>query len=201
MSRRGIAATIIAALLLICELPALAADITSLLPRSAPVIEGYTSVDSVASRIASYGPHHIEGLWSIAGESSIIAIERTAPGSDTYRIVAVLPSDRAIMPGTLMGIATASASGELYDAALYTSTTTDRRALAWPKHFTIQLTDSHSRLSFKKVRSRYSLDITRLLPYMVRRVIRQNRGGDGSSTPGCVKIFPLPSNPASPVYL
>lgn len=169
------------------------------LPPAGELLAGYESADSVASRIASLGPRAIEGIWSFPDREAIIAIERTSPAASSYRIVIIRTPDRAVRPGTVMGILSPSGSSEKFDAALYTSSSGGN--LSSPKRFTLSLTEGQSRLTFARVGSRYSIDPTRLLPYMFRRLIRTNRSGTQTAPTGCVRIFPAPTIPDSPVYL
>lgn len=169
------------------------------LPAGSELIAGYESADSVARRIASLGPRTIEGIWSFPDREALIAIERTSPAASSYRIVIIRTPDRAIRPGTVMGILSPSGSSDKFDASLYT--TSSRGTLSSPKRFTLSLTETDSRLIFARVGSRYSVDLTRLLPYMFRRLIRINRSGIRTAPAGCVRIFPAPAAPDSPVYL
>lgn len=180
-----------------------AAKITDALPARSDVIAGYGDTDSVAARMASLGPHPAEGIWEFPAEGTEIAIERSqaqgaAPSAAQYRIIVVRSADRSIRPGTVMGIMT-PATGNTFDAALYTSH--DGSRLTRPARFTLTLSENGSELSLRAVKKRWSIELHRLLPYLFRRMIRTNRGSDGSATPVCVKIFPQPDIPMTPRYL
>ncbi|MBD5331967.1 MAG: hypothetical protein HDR77_04415 [Bacteroides sp.] len=170
------------------------------LPQRPEIFAGYENADTTARRIASLGPRAIEGIWSFTGREAIIAIERTSPAASAYRMVIIRTPDRAIRPGTQMGLLVPSGSAEKFDATLYTSSSGS--TLSAPKRFTLSLIDSGSRITFARVGSRYSIEPIRLLPYMFRRIIRVNRSADRNVAPaGCVRIFPAPVVPDSPVYL
>lgn len=170
------------------------------LPRVSDRLPGFESTDSVSRRIASLGPHNIEGVWSFPDREALIAIERTSTTASSYRIVILRTPDRSIRPGTIMGLISPSGHPDTFDASLYTSSS-NRGILSGPKRFTLSLIDNGSRITFARVGSRYSIDLTRLLPYMFRRLIRVNRSGGKTAPVGCVRIFPVPPSPISPIYL
>lgn len=192
-------------LIWVCSVAATtAADkITSLLPARSERIEGYNDVDSLRRRLAALPLHFIEGIWSLPADGAEFAIERIAAGATMsavrYRIVVLRTPDRALRPGTVMGIMTPAADGE-YDAAIYTSVDGDGRLRA-PRQFTLQLRDDNSAITIKRVKSRYSLELYRLLPYLLRRTIRSRNGDNGSATMTAVRQFPDPVMPLSPRYL
>lgn len=181
-----------------------AADkITSLLPARSERLEGYDDVDSLRRRLGALPLHFVEGIWSLPADGAEFAVERTAPSATMsavrYRIVVLRTTDRAVRPGTVMGIMTPAADGE-YDAAIYTSIDADGQ-LRSPRQFTLKLRDDNSAITIKRVKSRYSLEPHRLLPYLFRRVIRSRYGDNGSATMTAVRQFPDPVIPLSPRYL
>ena len=170
------------------------------LPGVSERLPGFESTDSVTRRIASLGPHNIEGIWSFPDREALIAIERTSPTASSYRIVILRTPDRSIRPGTIMGLISPSGRADTFDASLYTSSS-NMGSLSSPKRVTLSRIDYGSRIPFARVGSRYSIDLTRLLPYMFRRLIRVNRPGGKTAPAGCVRIFPAPPSPLSPIYL
>lgn len=175
------------------------------LPRESPApYEGYTDIRTVKARIAESGPHRIEGIWQFPGSGATVAIERTQdrsklPGATTYSIVVIRSENRTVKPGTLMGELVPTAKSNTFDAMIYTSAGRKARLTA-PKHFTLTLGEQDSRLIFKPVKPKYSINLWRMLPYMFRYVVRKNEN-TGEAPAGCVKIFPTPAVPAEPRYL
>ncbi|MBD5173309.1 MAG: hypothetical protein HDT08_01545 [Bacteroidales bacterium] len=183
----------------------LAAESTVSLPAESPAPQsGFADTKAVRTRIADSGPHRIEGIWQFPGSGATVAIERITdrsklPGAVTYNMVVVRSENRTIKPGTLMGVLAPTAKSNTYDAAIYTSAGRKARLTA-PKHFTLTLGEENSRLIFKRVKSKYSLNLWRILPYMFRYAVRQNNN-TGEAPVGCIKIFPLPDAPSEPRYL
>lgn len=176
---------------------------TGSLPFTSPVIGGYSAVDSIEKRISASGPHRIEGLWQFQADGSTIAIEREEKKTNdvglSYRMVVVRSSNRLLRPGTLIGTIVPSGKGDVFEAKIY-STDADGGKLRNPKSYTLSLTDESSRLIFKKVKSRYIINLWRMLPYMWRGTMRLRDTG-GEAPNGCVKIFPVSSHAAEPRYL
>lgn len=159
---------------------------------------GYNNADSVASRIMASGPHPIEGIWQFPADGSLMAIERTdsPSGATVYRLTVVSSADRTVRPGTLIGEATPAGDSSTFDARI----STGGQGRLSGGRFTIRLGEEASRLAFTKARSEYYLDLTRLLPYMFRRVIR-HRHATAPPAQICFKIMPQPAIPATPRYL
>lgn len=174
------------------------------LPAVSPApLPGYSDRTEVQKRIASSGPHRIEGIWRFAESGATIAIEREeggdAHGAVAYRMTVIRSDNRSIRPGTLMGIITPSAKSDVFDANIYTSSRRNS-SLDAPKRFTLTLAEQGSRLVFARVKSKYSLNLWRMLPYMFRYAVRRN-DRTGEAPYGCIKVFPAPAVPAEPRYL
>lgn len=169
------------------------------LPMFSPVMPGYTDEDSIKIRISESGPHRVEGIWEFLADGSKIAIEREESEGLSYSIVVVKSSNRLLRPGTLIGKLRPSGKGDVYDAVLY-STDSDGGRLRNPKDYTMTLTDDSSRLTVKRLKSRLTVNLWRLVPYLWRGSIRL-RENRGESDDGCVKVFPTPSRPTEPRYL
>lgn len=190
---RGAVAFIVA---VICRMAASGAS-----PAVAP---GYADEDSLISRLSAAALHPIEGIWQFAGSGATVAIERMSgegrlPGAREYRMVALRSEDPAVRPGAVMGYLEASGDSREYDARLFT----DSRGggvLSKPRHFTVRLAEEGCRFELRPVKSKYSLNLWRLLPYMFRYSVRETRSR-GEAAAGCVRIFPEPEIPAEPVYL
>ncbi len=174
------------------------------IPRYSEVLPGYTP-EVVEERLAASPLHAVEGLWRFPGEGSILAIERPATRrplgerQDIYLMVAVAPVDRAVRPGTVMGVLAATAKKDVYDCRLYTSSTDDGRLLTSPKKFLLQLADDN-RIVFKPYGKKLKIRWWKLFPYMFRRVFTQE-GTIPDDLDGCVRVFPEPLPPIEPRYL
>ena len=175
------------------------------LPASSEILDGY-ELPEVEQRLAETALHTVEGLWRFPGEGSVMAVERIGDATpaggtaDIYRMVAVLPVDRAVRPGTVMGMLVATARKDVYDCRLYTSASDDGRVLLSPKKLLIELTYDGTRMSFrpygKKIRFRW----WKMFPYMFSRLISVvETVPDGLD--GCVRVFPEPFPPVNPRYL
>ncbi|MDE6264095.1 MAG: hypothetical protein K2M11_03010 [Paramuribaculum sp.] len=175
------------------------------LPKESPApLEGYAEVKDIRSRIAELGPHRIEGIWQFPNTGATVAIERVSdraqlPGATAYDMVVVRSENRTIPPGTIMGKIAPSAKSDVFDAMIYSSAGRKARLTA-AKHFTLTLGEGGSRLVFKRVKSKYSFNFWRMLPYMFRYAVRRN-DNTGEAPLGCIKIFPEPEIPAEPRYL
>lgn len=173
------------------------------LPTVSPILEGYKDRDSIEYRIKSSGPHRIEGIWQFQADGSTIAIERDHAANHgeglSYRMVILRSSNRLLRPGTLIGILYPTGKKETFDAEIYTSDA-DGGKLRSAKKFTLTLEDNDSRIVFRRQKSKYTVNLWRLIPYMWRGVIR-TRDNIGEAPDGCVKIFPTSTVSAEPRYL
>lgn len=175
------------------------------LPATSPApLPGYNDRAAVQKRIAASGPHRIEGIWQFPETGSTIAIERAddsraLQGAVTYRVIVMRSDNRSIRPGTFMGIITPSVKRDVFDASIYTSSHRNS-SLDTPRRFTLTLAEKGDRLVFSRVKSKYSLNLWRILPYMFRYAVRRNNN-TGEAPQGCVKIYPAPAVPAEPRYL
>ena len=188
----------------LCAITALCDDNLRLPPISATPLDGYCDINAVKKRLAESGPHRIEGVWQFPQNGTTVAIERhnsagSLPGSLLYRMTVVRSANRAIRPGTVMGVLCPSAGSNVYDARIYTSSRLAGK-LDSPKHFTLTLTESDTHLVFKPVKSKYSFNLWRMLPYMFRYSVRTNTN-TGEAPRGCVRLFPEPEIPLAPRYL
>ncbi len=180
-------------------------DLIKELPAVSMVLDGYTR-ESVEKRIIESGPHHIEGIWQMTTDGATIVIERTDdydPSSvdaiNLYRMVILKSPNRSLRPGTVMGYISPAAKSGTYAGRIYTSQHNGSK-LSSPKDFTIALSDADSRMSITRLRSKYSLNLWRMLPYMFRYSVKRNSNSN-AATQGCRKIFPAPALPSEPIYL
>ncbi len=189
---KSLSAIILAVFLL---LPPGAAAAPELPPRS-EVAGGYTA-DSVECRLASLPLHDVEGLWRFPGEGSTVAVERIPAGAATaYRMVMVEPADRAVRPGTVTGILTATSKKGVYECSLYTSAESGG-VLTSPKQFILTVGADGVRFSLRPRGKKLGFRWWRLLPYMFRYTIYRE-GYDPDDLGGCVRVFPEPSPPLQP---
>lgn len=182
----------------------LAGGLLQRLPHQSPVNHGYESADTIVARLSSRPTDDAEGLWRIAGEGALIAIERTSvadrpdSGTDLYSLTMVDAPQRHPRPGTLIGYMTPTARKGSFDAVIY-STLNDAIRLERPKKFVITLTvDGH--MSITPVKSGIRVNLWRLVPYLFRFSVSvgTNRPAD---LDGAVREWPEPDPPVRPRYL
>lgn len=200
MNGLGGRSLILALTVLLSSIGCIAKTKAERLPFTSPVLPGYNDTDSIERRIIDRGPHRIEGIWQFQADGSSIVIEREERLEGlSYRMVVLRSSNRLLRPGTLIGNLIPTGKSDVYDASIY-STDADGGKLRLPKNYLLTLGEGESRLIFKKQKSKYAVNLWRLIPYMWRGVIRVRPTGDESQE-GCVKIFPNPDKPVEPRYL
>lgn len=185
------------------HLPLAARNVLDTLPDET-CLPGYESTECVAARMSAAPLHDIEGLWEMAGEGTLMAIERdpsTDGASAIYRMIAVRSAVVSLREGTVMGYLTPTSQRGIYDARIYTSLSDDHRCLTNPSRNVITITDDGSRISFRPYGRTLRFNWWRLLlPYMYRTLltpIERSRG----DLDGCVRVFPAPATPLNPRYL
>lgn len=173
------------------------------LPPRAETIKDF-SAGVMMAQMSELALHRIEGVWQFPSTGVELAIIRenvSLSESESrpivYRMIIVSSPDRAIRPGTVMGLITPAAKSGEYDANIYTKNIGS--LLTIPKKFSLALADNDSSLEFKKNRSAFSVNLWRLLPYLWRYTIHPNRPTPESD--GCIRIFPDPPLPREPIYL
>lgn len=163
--------------------------------------------EAVEERLRRLGPRAAEGIWLLTDGNAaraLIAIERSDSSpldAGSYRLVVIEAEDRTIIPGTVIGTATASADEDLLNASI-------AREIAdgTPCRFadyTIRFIANGDRLEIVKRSSRLRVNLYAAIPYLFLRPSISSRDGAStrSATPGAVRIFPQPSKPVNPVYL
>jgi len=167
-------------------------------------LPGYGSAEAVRERMASAPLHDIEGIWQMAGEGTLMAIERdpsTDGASALYRMIVLRSAAISVREGTVMGYLTPTSQRGSYDARIYTGLSDDHTRLVSPSRNVITLADDGARISFKPYGRSLRFNWWRLLlPYMYRGLVTpiERRRGD---LDGCVRVYPAPSNPLNPRYL
>ena len=158
------------------------------------------SREELMQRMNDTGLHHIEGVWRFTADGTEIAIMRPngeGDGVDYYEIILLHASNRALRPGTVIGVANPAAKKGYYEARLYTRSTGS--LLFAPKKFNLESEDHDTRIIFEAKKSAFSVNLWRLLPYMWRYSVHKNQ--DSKSVAGCVRIYPAPLPPLEPIYL
>lgn len=173
------------------------------LPKTSRTITGFSRA-ALTARISEMDLHHIEGIWQFPATGVEVAICRSngnhigqRNSAVSYDIIVLSSTNRAIRPGTIMGMATPAPKRGEYDAKIYTKSIGS--TLILPKRFTMTLESDDSALTLKQRRSAFSFYPWRLLPYLWRYTIRQNQ--PDQTTDGCIRIFPRPQPPREPIYL
>lgn len=194
-------ATIVAIVIMHLSLPA--KSVLDHLPAEGR-LNGYESVGTVTKRLASNPLHEIEGLWEMAGEGTLMAIERdpaTDGASALYRMIVVRSASLSLREGTIMGYLTPTSQRGHYDARIYTSLSDDHTRLTNLSRNVVTLGDDGSRIRHKPYGRTLRFNWWRLLlPYMYRTLITpiERQRGD---LDGCVRVYPTPANPLNPRYL
>lgn len=169
------------------------------LPAEGTVLAGFRE-DSVRARLSQMPLHDVEGLWEVAGEGSLMAVERTAT-SGVYVMALVCGSDPSLRPGTVMGYLTSGATRGSFEARIFTGRSESGVILTHPGHYSATLTGGGETLAIKPVGRAFRVNWWRLLlPYMYRSLItpleRESR-----DTEGFRRVYPPAAMPLNPRYL
>lgn len=174
-------------------------DFTDALPRTSFVEEGFRAGE-IERELSESALHRIEGIWEFRAQGLRVAIQR---GEDSrtqypgYRMIVLYSLNRAIRPGTVFGYVVAGAKSGEYQARMYTKQIGSKLIL--PKRFTLRLEDDDSSLTMEQRRSKFSVNLWRLLPFVWRYAVHPNY--QAADVKGCVRVFPAPLRPTEPVYL
>ena len=180
-----------------------------LLPLSAltlrgEILDGYMTVDSVARRMESLPLCPAEGVWEMAGDGAVFAVERTAESATEtlpreLRLVIIRSPHRRVRPGSVMGTARPTVKPGVYEARLNTRIA-DLGGLSLPHKFLLTVGDENSTLTIEPFKSPLKVNLLRLIPYLYRAVRLQEsrpRGLDGA-----IRVYPpTTKNPLTPIYL
>ena len=170
-----------------------------------PRLSGYSSFEQVIQRMAEAPLHEIEGIWEMAGEGSLMAIERdssTSGASALYRMIVIRSASLSVREGTVMGYLTPTSVRGSYEARIFTALTDDHTRLTKATRNVITLdSDDGSRISFRPYGRKLRFNWWRLLlPYMYRTLVTPLERERGNLD-GCVRVYPTPSRPLNPRYL
>lgn len=163
--------------------------------------------DVVEQRLRRLGPRPVEGLWLLTGPGSakaIVAVERADTDhfdSGSYIIVVVEAEDRAVVPGTVIGSATASADPDIFDVSIASDISSGIPSRH--KQYTLTLFNSGDRFRLTPRSGKFRINLYAAMPFMFIRPSITSRTGTQSKSPdqGAIRIFPRPSRPTVPVYL
>ncbi|MDE6534878.1 MAG: hypothetical protein K2K82_02600 [Muribaculaceae bacterium] len=176
----------------------------SALTVSAEVLSGYAERDSVEARMARLPLSPVEGIWEMAADGAVFAIERTeASDSEVLprelRIVILRSPLRRVRPGSVMGTARPTVKPGVYEAWINTKIS-ELGALTLPRKFTLTLNSEQNALTIQPFKSPVKVNLFRMIPYLYRVVRIQDSRPDGLD--GAIRIYPpQPVNPLTPVYL
>ena len=171
------------------------------LPDKSPApAKGYSDAGEVRTRIAASGPHAIEGLWTFPGSGSVMAIERMPGSAGEYELRIVTCDDRAVRPGTLLGVMDASGDKNTFDARIYTHGDSDTGVLSSAKRFTLRLDSEGTHLAFERTKGKYRINLWRLMPYLFRFTVRA-KDRTGVAPSGCVRLDSERGTAERPRYL
>lgn len=171
---------------------------------SAEVLTGYSTVDSVAARLEQWPLCPAEGVWQMAADGAVFAIERETPSATEtmprqLRLTIIRSPHRRVRPGSVMGMAHPTVKPGVYEAILNTRIA-ELGGLELPRRFLLTLNADGTALTLEPYKSSVKVNLLRLIPYLYRVVRVQDsrpRGLDGA-----VRIYPTPAvNPLTPVYL
>lgn len=128
------------------------------------------------------------GVWRQMPAGALFKIERVSGHKDVFRLTLLYSEDLTIKPGTEFGTMRATAVRGTYDASLLA----DPRkpgAASKRRSFTIEVDPEAGRLCFKHYKKHFTVNFTRMLPYLVRfSVRREDTRPEGID--GAVRIAP-----------
>lgn len=189
-----------AILLALCAFGLDAKGVLDAVSRDGTVLPGFRE-DSVRARMSAAPLHDVEGLWEVAGEGSLMAVERISSSPDLYVMAVVRGTDPALRPGTVMGYLTPGAARGEFDARIYTSFTDEGTLLTRPDRYSARLDDEGIFLSVRPYGRMFRVNWWRLLlPYMYRSLVTPLERPKGSAE-GFLRVYPPPSRPLNPRYL
>lgn len=175
------------------------------IPATSVVANGYDNIDIVKSRLAASPLNHLEGIWKLGGEQTVVAIERcpnpaiVSPGMEIYQIVIIDSPRCSITPGTTLGYAVASGRRNTYDARLYTSTI--RNLLHRHARFTLTLDADETHLNLSPVKSQWKILLRNTFHFLMRIGVYHDPQVN-SDINGFTRLFPASTGrPDQPVYL
>lgn len=196
-------ATLLSLVLLLCvTLPCGARGVLDVYTGSCGMVRpGYDDADSVICRLAGRPLHPVEGLWEMAGEGSLMAIELIGESPAVYVMALVKGSDLGLRCGTVAGYLTPGAREGVYDARIYSDRVDEGVLLISPQNYEAKLNSHGSHLELTRYGRALRLNWWRLLlPYMYRGAVSpMERRAEGLE--GLTRVWPAPYPPLTPRYL
>ncbi len=168
------------------------------------ILPGYSTVDSVASRLEQLPLCPAEGIWQMATDGGLFAIERADfSATETMplelRLTVIRSPQRRVRPGSVMGTARPTVKPGVYEARLNTRIA-DIGGLELPRRFLLTVSNEGATLTIEPFKSPIKFNLLRMIPYLYRAVRLQDSRPQGLD--GAVRIYPAPEvNPLTPVYL
>lgn len=154
-----------------------------LLALTALTVNAYCPGDSLKALFGSPDADPVEGIWQLAPEGAVIAIE--ADGRGTYSIFLVDAPAPALLPGTLIGGLARTAAANTYDGRISLPEGPDTR-------LTAELDPRCGTLQFYKYRQRAALNLWKLVPRLFRySVAWEDTRPEGID--GALRLYPRPA--------
>lgn len=164
------------------------------------ILPGYNE-DSVVERLSERPLHPIEGIWEVAGEGSLMAIEKVDERPTLYAMVLIQGYDLGLRRGTVMGWLTPGAAEGKYDARIFSSRIDDGTLLVHPDRYEASIDKDEVRITIKPYGRSFRINWWRLLlPYMFRSAITPIER-HSSGLEGFTRVWPEPIPPLTPRYL
>ncbi|MCM1521649.1 MAG: hypothetical protein NC039_03230 [Muribaculaceae bacterium] len=186
-------------ILLLAALCAQARGVLDDIPQVSPILPGFRE-DSVRARMYESPLHEVEGLWEVAGEGTLMAVERVSSTPALYVMAVVYSADAALRPGTVMGWLTPGASAGSFDSRIYSSRRDEGTLLSSPAKYSARLADDGTSLTISPYGRKFRLNWWRLLlPYMYRSLVTPMERTKGNIE-GFRRVYPE-STPLNPRYL
>lgn len=152
-------------------------------------------IDSIMAQNVAAVP--VEGVWQFMPDNAAIAIIRrpgqsSATGPLSFDIYLYSTVTARLKPGTLVGSLDATPERELYKVRMLVDPASGSTR---QKEFLVRLKDP-SHLTFTPRKKGLSVSLWRLIPYLFRVSVINNRPDDLN---GCVKLKPLTPGVSEPV--
>lgn len=163
--------------------------------RDLPEMDSPIALD-IARGMEGRVPDPVEGIWRVAGEKSLIGIRPSGP--DRYELVSIDCEAPAVLPGTVIGYASATARPRTYDADIFTKIYDG--VLRKSSRFLISVSDDGNRFTLRQYRQGKTLRLWRLIPYLFRYSISSvdTRPED---LDGCIRVWPASARPSKKIVL
>lgn len=163
--------------------------------RDIPEMDSPVAQD-IARGMAGRVPAPLEGIWRIAGEKSLIGIRPSGP--DKFEIVSIDCEAPSVLPGTVMGYASATARPLTYDADIFTKV--GDGVLRKSDDFLITVSDDGNRFTMRHYKQGKSIRLWRFLPYLFRYSV-SSVNTRPEDIDGCIRVWPPAERPYKKIVL